>query len=74
MSTYVGMMTFLNWVPLTAAVPLQLLKAFALMEVLVVGIFTFTQPQQAEQLQYTCPSVNNVSSLHSIQKEWETEE
>ena len=49
-SSYVDMMTFLNWVP-----P-QDWKALAAMEVVVVVMVTFAQPQQAEQLQYT-PSI-----------------
>ena len=47
------MMTFLNWVPRVLEVPPQLRKASAAMEVVVVAMVTFAQPQQTEQLQYT---------------------
>ena len=42
-SSYVEMMTFLNWVP-----PPQEEKALAAMEVAVVGMVTSSQSQQAE--------------------------
>jgi hypothetical protein len=50
------MITFINWVPPEDTVPPQYWKALAFMEVLVMGMVTFAQPQQAEQLQYT-PSI-----------------
>ena len=55
-SSHVDKTTFINWVPAAAAVPLQFRKADVAMEVAVTGIVTFTQPQQAMQLQYNCPS------------------
>jgi hypothetical protein len=51
--SYVGMMTFLNWVPPVEAVPPQYWKALAAMEVVPTGTVTFAQLQQDEQLQYT---------------------
>ena len=55
-SSYVEMMTFLNCNP-----PPQEEKALAAMEVSVVGMVTAAQPlqeEQAEQLQYTCPTTD----------------
>jgi hypothetical protein len=47
---YVGMMTFLNWVPPVSAVPPQYWKALAAMEVVVVDMVTSAQEEeQAEQ-------------------------
>ena len=48
--SYVGMMTFLNWVPPVEAVPPQYRKALIAMEVVVVDMVTFAQEEeQAEQ-------------------------
>ena len=53
-SSYVGMMTFLNWVPPVEAVPPQYWKALAAMEVVVFDMVTFTQEEeQAEQEEQT---------------------
>ena len=45
------MITFLNWVPPLAAIPPQYWKASAVMEVVLVDMVTFAQPQQEEQIQ-----------------------
>ena len=47
MASYVVTMTWFNWYP-----PPQLENALSAMEVVVVGMVTFAQPQQEEQLQY----------------------
>ena len=49
--SYVEMMTLTNWV----LVAPQLSKAVAAMEVVVVGMVTFAQPQQEVQGQYIPP-------------------
>ena len=53
---YVVTMTVINWDP-----PPQLLKALSAMDVVVVvGMVTFAQPQQEEQLQYA-PTTDKTS-------------